>query len=104
MSTVTMELDEDLVTLVAQLTADQHQPIGEAAREMIVFELYRRGALSSGKAAQLLGLARYDFIQRASRMKISFSFLRKISRRNSAKASCSSCGQSPIPAHSSPSN
>ena len=72
MSTVTMELDEDLVTLVAQLTADEHKPVGEAAREMIVFELYRRGVLSSGKAAQLLGLPGYDFIERASRLKIPY--------------------------------
>jgi hypothetical protein len=40
MSTVTLELDQDVVAIREQ----QHQPIGEAARQMIVFELYRRGS------------------------------------------------------------
>lgn len=69
MSLVTLELDKDLIAL---LEGQQHQPIGEAARDMIVFELYRRGALSSGKAAQLLGIPRYDFIQRASQLGIPY--------------------------------
>ncbi len=73
MSTVTLELDQDLIAILQQ----QHQPIGEAAREMIVFELYRRGSLSSGKAAQLLNLTRYEFIQRASELGIPYSALPK---------------------------
>jgi len=39
---------------------------------MIVLELYRRGLISSGKAAALLGLARLDFIQRASDLGIPY--------------------------------
>ena len=35
-----------------------NQPVQAAAREMIVLELYRRGAISSGKAAELLGTSR----------------------------------------------
>jgi predicted HTH domain antitoxin len=68
MSTVTLELDQDVVAILEQ----QHQPIGEAAREMIVFELYRRGSLSSSKGSQLLGLTRYEFIQRASQLSIPY--------------------------------
>jgi predicted HTH domain antitoxin len=37
-----------------------------AARELIVLELYREGALSSGKGAELLGLSREEFIRQAS--------------------------------------
>jgi predicted HTH domain antitoxin len=39
---------------------------------MIVLELYRRGTLSSGKAGELLGMARMDFIQHASRLGIPY--------------------------------
>lgn len=68
MNTVTLELDQDVIAILEQ----QQQPIGEAARDMIVFELYRRGSLSSGKASQLLRLPRYEFIQRASELGIPY--------------------------------
>jgi uncharacterized protein len=68
MSTVILELDQDVIAILEQ----QHQPVGEAAREMIVFELYRRGSLSSGKASQLLSLTRYEFIRRASELRIPY--------------------------------
>ena len=48
MSLVTVTLDTDLAVLLQEL----NQPIQETAREMIVLELYRRGSISSGKAAQ----------------------------------------------------
>ncbi|HSY48947.1 MAG TPA: UPF0175 family protein [Thermoanaerobaculia bacterium] len=50
MSTVTIDLDEGLATLLHQT----NQPVQLAASEMIVLELYRRGAISSGKAGELL--------------------------------------------------
>jgi predicted HTH domain antitoxin len=68
MSTVILELDQDVIAILEQ----QHQPVGETAREMIVFELYRRGSLSSGKASQLLSLTRYEFIRRASELRIPY--------------------------------
>ena len=37
---------------------------------MIVLELYRRGSISSGKAAELLAMPRLDFIRHASRLRI----------------------------------
>ncbi len=42
------------------------------AREMIVFELYRRSLVSSGRVAALLGIPRIDFIQRASELGIPY--------------------------------
>jgi predicted HTH domain antitoxin len=48
------------------------QPVEQAAREMIVMELYRRSLISSGKAALLLGLNRLDFIRRASELGIPY--------------------------------
>ncbi|MPY90587.1 MAG: hypothetical protein GEU99_22030 [Luteitalea sp.] len=57
-----VELDHDLVALLEEL----QRPVKEAARELIVLELYRQGDLSSGRAAALLGMDREDFIWHAS--------------------------------------
>jgi predicted HTH domain antitoxin len=68
MSGVRIEIDEALAALLHQT----NQPVQAAAREMIVLELYRRGAVSSGKAAELLGTNRVTFIQHASRLGIPY--------------------------------
>jgi len=68
MSTVKIDVDESL----AELPHQRNQPMEDAAREMIVLELYRRGSVSSGKAAELLGLPRLDFIRHASRLGIPY--------------------------------
>jgi predicted HTH domain antitoxin len=66
MSTLSIDLEDDVVALLRQL----NQPVERVVREMIVLELYRRGAISSGKAAPLLGMSRIEFIQYASRLGI----------------------------------
>ncbi len=66
MSPIRIDLDEEL----AALLHDTNQPVQDAAREMIVLELCRRGSISSGKAAELLGMPRLDFIRHASRLGI----------------------------------
>ncbi len=66
MNTVKVELDESLAALLHQT----NQSAQDAAREMIVLELYRRGAISSGKAGEFLGRSRVDFIQYASHLGI----------------------------------
>ena len=68
MSSVKIEIEEPLAALLHQT----NQPAQVAGREMIVLELYRRGAVSSGKAAELLGMERFDFIKHASRLGIPF--------------------------------
>jgi predicted HTH domain antitoxin len=68
MSSVKVEIEEPLAALLHQT----NQPVQAAAREMIVLELYRRGTISSGKAAELLGMERIDFIKHASRLGIPF--------------------------------
>jgi predicted HTH domain antitoxin len=68
MSTVRVDLDEAVATLLHQT----NQPVREAAQEMILLELYRRGTISSGKAAELLGMPRLDFIRHASQLGIPF--------------------------------
>lgn len=64
MSTVKVDLEYDLVALMHQL----NQPVQDSAREMIVLELYRRGIISSGKAAELLKMARMDFVHFAAHL------------------------------------
>jgi hypothetical protein len=59
MNTVTLELEEPLVTLLGK----SNKAITQVAKEMIVFELYRRGSISSGEAAKLLGIPWEEFIQ-----------------------------------------
>lgn len=87
MAHATLQLDDELAALLAQ---DQ-QSVPDAAREMIVLELYRRGTVSSGKAAQLLGMGRYDFVRKASALGIPFfdmpaeewdNEMKQISRQN----------------------
>jgi predicted HTH domain antitoxin len=57
-----VEIDRDLVDLLEEL----HRPAKQAARELIVLELYRQGEVSSGRAAQLLQKEREEFIRYAS--------------------------------------
>ena len=66
MGTTSLELEEDLVAVLHQLNV----PLRCAARELMVLELYRRGTISSGKAAQLLSMPRLEFIHHASRLGI----------------------------------
>lgn len=68
MSTISLDLEEDLAALLQAA----NQPIEQTARELIVLELYRRGAISSGKAAQLLDVPRWEFVRYASRLGIAF--------------------------------
>jgi predicted HTH domain antitoxin len=68
MGAASVELDEDLVALLEEL----RRPAKEAARELIVLELYRQGEVSSGRAAQLLGMEREAFIRHASNQGIPY--------------------------------
>ena len=83
MRPVPVELDQDLVAVLEEL----RRPVKEAARELIVLELYRQGELSSGKAAQLLGLEREDFIRQASAKGIPYFQLRGEDLRREVDAS-----------------
>ncbi|MEW6211040.1 MAG: UPF0175 family protein [Acidobacteriota bacterium] len=68
MASVNLELEDEILNLLLRSgkTAEQ------AAREMIVLELYRRQAISNAKASQLLGLSEQEFTQCASRSGIAF--------------------------------
>ena len=72
MGAVQVEFDQDLVDLLEEL----HRPVKQAARELIVLELYRQGEASSGKAAELLGIERGEFIRYASALGIPYLQIR----------------------------
>lgn len=52
-----VELDARLVPLVA----NRKQDVPTRLRELAVVELFREGRLSSGKAAEILGMERVEF-------------------------------------------
>jgi predicted HTH domain antitoxin len=74
MTMVHLDLDGDLVALLRAT----NEPLERAARELTVLELYRRRTISSGKAAELLGLSRCDFISYASGLGIPFFALSQV--------------------------
>ncbi|HEY7032557.1 MAG TPA: UPF0175 family protein [Thermomicrobiales bacterium] len=67
---VTVQIGDELAAILNQEQADA--PIERVALEMIVLELYRRHTISSGRAAELLGVPLYDFIKRASSLGIPY--------------------------------
>mgnify|MGYP000514499000 CR=1 FL=1 len=67
MAELKLDLPPDLLKVLESL-GDPQQMI----KECLVLELYRRGEISSGKAAELLGMSRLEFIQYSGRLGIPF--------------------------------
>ena len=57
----TVTLDEDLAALI-----EGEKSLDEGTREALVMDLFRRRKVSTGKACELLGIDRLDFIRRAN--------------------------------------
>ena len=68
MSTIQLELEDELTFVLES----SHRPIQQTVRELVVLESYRRRALSSGRAAELLGMPRAEFIRHSSEQGIPF--------------------------------
>lgn len=66
MSMTSVDVGEPLAALLRGLD----QSPDRAARELIVLELYRRGAVSGGWAAELLGMSRLAFMEHTSKLGI----------------------------------
>lgn len=60
--TLVVELPEELVALLGS-----PEEAAARARAALVFELLREGRISQGKAAQLLGLTRWDILDLMAR-------------------------------------
>jgi predicted HTH domain antitoxin len=67
MAELKLDLPPDLLEVLESL-GDPQQTI----KECVVLELYRRGEISSGKAAELLGMSRLEFIQYSGHLGIPF--------------------------------
>ncbi|MHB8880819.1 MAG: UPF0175 family protein [Thermodesulfovibrionales bacterium] len=52
--------------------ATTYQTSADAVKEAAVLELYREGKLSSGKAAEILGMERFEFIRYAGMKGIAY--------------------------------
>ncbi|MBL7084143.1 MAG: UPF0175 family protein [Candidatus Aminicenantes bacterium] len=65
---ISVVLDEKFLSFVAKKRKD----IPEKLKELSILELYRRKEISSGKAAELLGMERFEFVRYASRLGIPF--------------------------------
>jgi len=65
---ISVALDEKFLSFVAKKRKD----IPERLKELSILELYRRKEISSGKAAELLGMERFEFVRYASRLGIPF--------------------------------
>lgn len=60
MDTLTIEVELPRDVLVAlNITASE---AGQVAKELVVLELFREGEISGGKAAEILGLTKSQFI------------------------------------------
>ena len=68
MQTFQLTLPPDLAALLHSF----NQPLEQSVQELMMLELYRRGAISSGKAAELLKMERFEFVRYASRLGIAF--------------------------------
>ena len=68
MNTLMLELEDELMSLLHQ----SNVPAPQAARELLVLELYRQARISSGMAAELLGMTRWAFVPYATRLGIPY--------------------------------
>lgn len=68
-SKMILELQPALTNVLRPLS---DQPLSEFVQELAILELYRRRAISAGKAAELLNMAISEFITYASRQGIAF--------------------------------
>lgn len=57
---------------VLDLLATTYQQGADVIKEAAVLELYREGRISSGKAAEILGMERFEFIRYAGMKGIPF--------------------------------
>ena len=65
----TLELEAEWLDVLRPLS---DRPLDSFVKELAVLELYRRRHISSGKAAELLEMERFEFIHYASRLGIPF--------------------------------
>ena len=88
MTTIPICVSED----IAALLRVGDRPLSAAALELMALELFRRGVISSGKAAEWLGTSRHEFITHASRLGIPALQMSPEEWDSEAAVAASSCG------------
>lgn len=68
-----IELPKELLAVFSKRFTN----LSDRIKELSVLELYREGELSSGKAAELLNMERFEFIRYTSRLGVPFLDLTK---------------------------
>lgn len=66
--TFKIEFGSDIISLVTKRREEAPQRV----KEMVVIELFREGKISTGKAAQILGMKRVDFISLLSHLGVPY--------------------------------
>lgn len=67
-SKVILQLEQKVVDLLQTVPGR----LEDILAEYLILEVYRRGQVSSGKAGELLGMERLEFVRYASRLGIPF--------------------------------
>lgn len=67
-----LRVEVELPSEVLSLSGVSRDSLGRNAREWIVLELFREGRISSGKAAEILGLSKGQFIDLLHRLEIDY--------------------------------
>lgn len=80
---ITIELPKGLIALLSKKNIN----ISDKVKELTILELYREGEISSGKAAELLDMERFEFIRYASRLGIPYLDLTDEELENDLKSS-----------------
>ena len=80
---ITIELPAGLTALLSK----RYINISDKVKELTILELYREGEISSGKAAELLDMERFEFIRYASRLGIPYLDLTDEELENDLKSS-----------------
>ena len=69
MQATPVTLEPELINILRPLT---NEPLNAFVQELAVLELYRRRQISSGKAAELMKMERFEFVRFAARQGIPF--------------------------------
>ena len=69
MQNVAVMLEPDIVNVLRPLA---HESLDALVKELTILELYRRHQISSGKAAELMKMERFEFVRFAARQGIPF--------------------------------
>ena len=72
MSTIKVELELPEELLLTARISKEHA--SEELKNLVAFELYRRGIISLGKACQFAGISKWEFFEMNKRLQVPISY------------------------------